>query len=257
MLTGRVASIGSHHRQIVTRSRVTPVGQIQMLNARRVSSGGGSSSPGRQDGQGQARAESDARKDQERLASKGTTGHDQPSVGSSFSLKATNPSEPTQSSPLRPSQPSPAQRSTYPARPIPTPTQSSTSLSSFLGSKAKSSLSFLNTTTSPYRSALSSATSYVASQTGLGPDRSVKGNAEGNEKEKSWGEWARDWRARRGEEGKAEEMLGLLPGWVVLVPREIKKDGKSDTLLGELGACLADYQSVCLLSTRVVCAGCR
>jgi hypothetical protein len=240
MLTGRVASIGSHHRQLATRPRVGPLGQVQMLNARRVSSAGGSSSPGRQDGQGQGRAESDARKEQERMTSKGTTGHDQSSAGSSSPENTTKPTKPIQPSPLRPSQPPPApQPTTYPARPTPTPTQSSTSLSSFLGSKAKSSLSFLNTTTSPYRSALSSATSYVASQTGLGPDRSVKGNAEGNEKEKSWGEWARDWRARRGEEGKAEEMLGLLPGWVVLVPREVKKGGKSDTLLGELDDRLA------------------
>lgn len=113
-----------------------------------------------------------------------------------------------------------------PQRPSIKSEYSASSITSFLSgpgnfaSKAKSGVSFLNDNTRTYRSALANAGSYVATQTGLLPDRSVKATAEGNEKDKTWGEWARDWRDRRAQEGKAEETLNLLPGWVVVLPRK-------------------------------------
>jgi hypothetical protein len=132
----------------------------------------------------------------------------------------------------------PEPRRNIPRPALPPSTPSSSSLSSFfpsgLGSKARSSVSFLAESSKPYRSALANAGSYVAAQTGLssssgGPNTSSTSSSTSslskeqdtsNDKEKTWGEWARDWRTRRAQEGKAEEVLNLLPGWVVRVPRE-------------------------------------
>jgi hypothetical protein len=182
-----------------------------MLNARRASSQCPSTPPSSRDGQPQGQGD-DARSGIH------------PDLEARRTRETMTSSTPHQPSPLGKPSPPP-----YPPRPPPTPTAStSSSFSSFftsgLGSKAKSSVSFLASNTKPYRSALASAGSYVASQAGLIPDRSVRGNAEGNEKEKSWGEWARDWRDRRAQEGKAEESLNLLPGWVIMVPREAKNE---------------------------------
>lgn len=190
-MPGARASIGSH----LVRPRTPP----QMLNARNMSN--------------------------QRVQSQG----DRPGVQRE-EVKSNERSQPESSSASRPTpsplntqQPSPLARTgppPLPARPPVTPsTPLTSSFSSFFSSKAKSSVSYLASNSKPYRSALAQAGSYVASQAGLIPDRSVRGNAEGNEKEKSWGEWARDWRDRRAQEGKAEESLNLLPGWVVLRPR--------------------------------------
>lgn len=216
------ASIGAH----LVRPRTPP----QMLNARNMSG-----SSGGQQGQPQG-GRPGSQRDEGRLGDRA-----QQETSSRGGPSSTNPTINTQSqrpSPLGrngPQNPPP-----LPTRPPVTPTTpSSSSFSSFfsstgLGSKAKSSVSYLASNSKPYRSALASAGSYVASQTGLIPDRSVRGNAEGNDKEKSWGEWARDWRDRRAQEGKAEESLNLLPGWVVLRPREDKdkvltKEGRGES----------------------------
>jgi hypothetical protein len=190
-MPGARASIGSH----LVRPRTPP----QMLNARNMSNQRGQPQ-GDRPGVQREEVKSNERSQPE---------------SSSASRPTPSPLNTQQSSPLARTGPPP-----LPARPPVTPTTPSTSsFSSFFSSKAKSSVSYLASNSKPYRSALAQAGSYVASQAGLIPDRSVRGNAEGNDKEKSWGEWARDWRDRRAQEGKAEESLNLLPGWVVLRPR--------------------------------------
>ena len=218
------ASIGAH----LVRPRTPP----QMLNARNMSassaaqqnqSQGGWPGPRRDDGKATDRSQQES------------------------SSRAGPSSNSQQPSPLGRNGPPP-----LPARPPVSPTTpASSSFSSFfsssgLSSKAKSSVSYLASNSKPYRSAIAMAGSYVASQTGLIPDRSVKGNAEGNDKEKSWGEWARDWRDRRAQEGKAEESLNLLPGWVVLRPRTDKDKVETANGRGE---------SNCAVYLQLQCCG--
>lgn len=84
-----------------------------------------------------------------------------------------------------------------------------------LAAKARSSVDYITTNAKPVRSALQNASSYIASTTGL-----IESHVpESNDKEKTWGEWAREWTEKRNQEGKGTEQLYVLPGWCVRVER--------------------------------------
>ncbi len=80
--------------------------------------------------------------------------------------------------------------------------------------KARSSVDYIATNAKPVRSALQNASSYIASTAGLSDNV-----PESSDKEKTWGEWAREWTDRRSQEVKGTEQLNIMPGWCVRVER--------------------------------------